>query len=625
VTRVVDPAGPAEVKPRVRPIRPPEGAGHTSVGDAHVLLSLQRLAGNAATTALVRQRPRQVEVMRGLPVQRALVPPGFAASLDGTEQARLTAIANAVGTYNLLDQNNGNGPGLQPRFAGVTQLERVVYGWYDSKRVPDLTDNADAALGGNATAMTTLLRGLETERDAVVTAMRTTNTSITFAGAAAGEIGALQNLWVAIINQTGHLRVVGNAAEVDKLFSQVAAILQTPTGRSILEYMVNRSPNVVSMMESTQANLQQVAVASGAPPTDRDKVLNNRGTSFAGAADLQGSPALVRDQGAAPATAVTTAPALISGVVGAAPPTHYTAGGERYRPGTGRAGFAAVASRPALDAGRSPASDAAGNEVLTPSFITLLHELGHALKIATGTYMPASAFAPELTRQIIPNAADEDFWPASTLEEFVNVTGVENPVRAESGISARDVYETPEMTRVIRLRQQYAAAWSVLRAADNPDAFDYLAEVPKRCDRQYVALFRAMNIFDSVTVVDVANRINPVLAQLNPAAQLAGKQAFITQARADFINFMAGLSAADQVSVRRTQRYLNLNTRLDNLVTHNQTALGVRQADVRQQVNKFILDRNQLIAAGKKIHHVRFGAWSPANWGSGKIVTEGTV
>jgi hypothetical protein len=559
-------------------------------------------------------------------IQRVIAAPAFNPSADAAEQARLQALTTGVTNYNALDQVSNAAPDLQARFTQVTQLERLIYAWYQAKQVPDLADNLDPALGGNANEMRTLLRNAESERDTVVGSLQASGASITFDGAAPTDIANLQALWNAIINQTGNLRAIGQPVEINRLFSRIAAALQTGTGRNILDYMVNRSPNTVTMLFSTQINLQQIATASGASANDQANLLTNQDTSFAGQNDLQSTSQIVRDTSGLAATPLTTPAALINDITGAHPSAGYSANGATYRPGTGHAAFAAVKDAPVLDANRQKASSAAGNEVLTPTFITLMHELGHALKMASGTYMPTNQmFNPEITDHFLPTAADKDQWPASGLEEIVNVMGVENPIRAESGVSTRDSYETPEKVKMIQARQNAEQAWITLRNADAQDARIYLEEVQKRCDRQTVGAFQAINIFGAQTAADVANRIAPIQHLLMIGNQLINKRNYIMNAQAAFRAFLMHLAQDDRTRIQRTQRYQNLDQRFTNLLTNNQVALGQPQCDVQAQVDKFIADRAQLIAAGKKIKSVaKHGLTSPKNWGpDGRQVNEG--
>ena len=76
--------------------------------------------------------------------------------------------------------------------------------------------------------------------------------------------------------------------------------------------------------------------------------------------------------------------------------------------------------------------DDEGNEIIVPVFIALGHELGHALHSLHGA-------SPGEARELEPIAgAGIDLGKYSgTLEEAVTIRGVENPLRAEHGITTR--------------------------------------------------------------------------------------------------------------------------------------------------------------------------------------------
>jgi hypothetical protein len=81
----------------------------------------------------------------------------------------------------------------------------------------------------------------------------------------------------------------------------------------------------------------------------------------------------------------------------------------------------------------------AGNSVYTPEFVTLAHELGHALSILAGS---ATMTCEDIFRLFVPDAGTfeqpgegRNRW--TSAEELTAITAVENQVRQELGLQLR--------------------------------------------------------------------------------------------------------------------------------------------------------------------------------------------
>jgi hypothetical protein len=74
-----------------------------------------------------------------------------------------------------------------------------------------------------------------------------------------------------------------------------------------------------------------------------------------------------------------------------------------------------------------------GQEVLTPKFIALGHEMGHAVKSKAGAKGSSVGF------DALPKGLEKSDW-AFNPEEYLNVEGVENPIREEHNIGERGKY-----------------------------------------------------------------------------------------------------------------------------------------------------------------------------------------
>jgi hypothetical protein len=74
------------------------------------------------------------------------------------------------------------------------------------------------------------------------------------------------------------------------------------------------------------------------------------------------------------------------------------------------------------------------NEIPTPNFITLGHELGHAAHMQKGVALGHQDTNDQLFPLIAPQASEKD-W--SNFEEYANINSVENALRSEFGLKSR--------------------------------------------------------------------------------------------------------------------------------------------------------------------------------------------
>jgi hypothetical protein len=75
------------------------------------------------------------------------------------------------------------------------------------------------------------------------------------------------------------------------------------------------------------------------------------------------------------------------------------------------------------------------NEIPTPNFITLGHELGHAVHMLTGVALGKQEISDQLLPLVATPGVVEQDW--SNLEEYANINSVENALRAEFGMKSR--------------------------------------------------------------------------------------------------------------------------------------------------------------------------------------------
>jgi hypothetical protein len=260
-------------------------------------------------------------------------------------------------------------------------------------------------------------------------------------------------LWTSVSQGAGMLQIEGggDAAFKDKTLSSMAKMLHTYTGRELIELLdapaVGRPPGVgplpvnprtgnaltgyeTFIVPETQA-LRNVGIA-GATGTNEGSAnkpfsqVHGAGPGQADYVKIARPPRRRRAEYPVVTNPLEYNEALREGKRGFAIRQGGTT--EYYKFGKGE-GNALV-----MRYGQFARGIGAGNvEVISPDFVLLAHEMGHAMRVRGGGY-----------------AKDEQFgwfgetgatW-ANSGEEMSNVLGIENEIREESGITSRSTYNT---------------------------------------------------------------------------------------------------------------------------------------------------------------------------------------
>lgn len=230
-------------------------------------------------------------------------------------------------------------------------------------------------------------------------------------------------------------------------------------------------------------------------------------------------------------------------------------------------------------------------EIITPSFITLAHELGHAVNIRGGA---VTRNHPELMvalcRTDDPSLTDQDIedrW--SNGEEYFTISNIENGMRKESGIPLRSAHKPRtalvKMALLKDLDLQAAALQKQDRAVGNfPEAQD-LAQYLKDNKGQ---------ANDDRIMKEIVRRID----RLKKVATVAGIEDF---KRNDLLEYRKELDRVFQA--KRTllqdddplvQRYSDLDRKLRNDMTIL-VAVGTEHwRDVKDEIRNLRFDLNKV-------------------------------
>jgi hypothetical protein len=383
--------------------------------------------------------------------------PGHAqyAALDPTD-AQLQAVATAVQAYNALAKPKNPGA-YQASINALQGVDRSIYAWFGR------VSAAHQELSGNphSAAIQQLADTSEKEHAKLIDASKNMATVLPFdpAGLLPAEVTAMQNLWQDVVNSRGKLKVLGSSKYKQRVRAELAKILSTPTGRRMLQFL-NTAPGG-EVAGSAQAELTATYIGekvkslpAGVRAASPD--LENRTRSEAQVLGVdQADPTRTlealtqaRPMGAAPLGPPN--PAYAAAGAGNLTPIRdaawggqsgFDAGGQRYGfSGTPTGAF--VTSFPGE--ARHPAKAGVGgggasNEIITPGWVTMAHELGHAANFKAGaTTLKLHGLLDELTAT--PNPMDT--W--DNPEELINIENVENAVRGEAGITERLGHRPPQ-------------------------------------------------------------------------------------------------------------------------------------------------------------------------------------
>ncbi len=95
--------------------------------------------------------------------------------------------------------------------------------------------------------------------------------------------------------------------------------------------------------------------------------------------------------------------------------------------------------------------DANKNEIPTPNYITLGHELGHAVHMQTGANLGDDATTMSLFGHMAPHLSQKQKGEWSNVEEYANINHVENSIRHEYGMKARYGHINQKVVQTERL------------------------------------------------------------------------------------------------------------------------------------------------------------------------------
>lgn len=416
----------------------------------HELPSLQRQLGNRQVRQMLGRLSRRYK--SDPPIQRAL-PDGATYQALDLGDARLIAVGDAVVAYNAIADQRGSAEQFQQCFNRLQAVDRAIYRWFAQVTA------TNQRLEGNPHTPTVkaLMSASEREHEDLIQASKNLVDVLPFdtTGMDQEDLEDLRTLWQDIVNNRGKIKLVGSVDYNKRVLAELGKMLGTPTGRSMLQFLNTPKPTEVpNSPEAALTNIYIGETVSQLPEEVRtaSPELQDQHRSEAQPLNVGGGrkledmtevtetdivegdePDPVQFPAVTPDTKSRVREAAWGGLSG------FTHGGKKYtfnQRGTG----AFVTSIPGVSV---QPGKGAGNEILSPGWVTLGHELGHAANMRAGssTMGMKSFFDHPLVTGLAGGVQAGKKW--DNAEELLNIENVENALRQDSGLTEREGHQPP--------------------------------------------------------------------------------------------------------------------------------------------------------------------------------------
>jgi hypothetical protein len=414
-----------------RPLRAP-GPAEAAV------LALQRSAGNRAVGGLLAGR-------RPLARKRLTISTDFLTAAGGTTPA-LQPVANALRRYNRKQSSSSAVEKLELLWS----LEQAIYGFYSGRASPKLK-------GQDVDAVGKLLEEAEDEYAAIVDALSPDTLPMATTGWGQAAVDDAKALWSSIAASRGRILVAGTAPYKRRTLANLAKIMRTPTGRRLLAYL--------NEGKAKQDIGKRVYISDVLPPELATSGLDVNKKSYARglrerakfatdkAQDVKHTAAKPRSIKASKYQTVqgpfgfnNVAPTGLEEAIWAGKKGISVAGQGYFTFGKGATG-AFVHTIRAWDI-EQDIPNLQGHVSYTPEFITLAHELGHAMHHLAG----ATTGQTTLDAILRPAGSAATDW--SNAEEVFTIMGIDNPIRREAGLDYRATHATLPGGRKTKIKQR---------------------------------------------------------------------------------------------------------------------------------------------------------------------------
>lgn len=447
-------------------------------------------------------------------------------------------IANLVSAYENI--NPANDLNCSQRMTALQSLDTAIYNWFTNNPTPALK-----SLNG-AKDMEKLMRKSEQAHERLVEATKDDANVVPFdtSNMSQQEITDRTNVWRSLVDGTAAVSIGGSDKFQANTRAKMGKLLQTQTGFDILNYLStsqnnpandserivlsDKLPQDIAQIPHIVQEHQDVSYANDLA-TDRTRKNLIGPVDAAGNEDPNEFPTLHGSD--------EVQQAIFDKKRG------YILNGKKYTFGTGSGAYVTTVPPRAGDE-HSDTAGLNGTQIPTPTFITLGHELGHAVNIRAGavTRLDTDLMTslcqlqdPTLTAQDVT-----DNW--SNSEEYLVINNIENTLRQENGVPQRSSHkDLSVLGKMATLKQLDARAgqlsqrdqaindipevgefsqWfqQAKKSVDNPKVVTQiekrLGRLEKLCSVGYVEKFKVEDLKQRYTTLQVAyNPKKALLAQ----------------------------------------------------------------------------------------------------------------
>jgi len=445
------------------------------------ILQAQRLFGNRAVS---RQLAEQRQMKAVLPGSGFPETPAAAASIqrllsvkdyrkkvksDEAQQKDLESIAGALGDYHAIKSKTD--PTYQQRLAALQALDRLIYAWFN-KYVTETIAQVP-----NGLFFQTLLDDSGTEHQKLVAgvAKNPALLPIDTTGMEKGEKKQLLALWRSIVDGTGNLQIkagFGEGAFSKRMLSGIAKLLQTEVGQTLIG-QINQDRGEDDQTVTVGSGFsKELGKLGKQDPTDSQAVPRTVGDDVTSMAYKPVPKESLTEDNVLEKYDGDESPAAFNKFVTSLKPdtTHFEYGGRVFQRGTGIGSYVKMAGKGKVHANLGTN----GQEIVVPEFVTLGHELGHALRFLMGTTVPFGEEMGNFGFKGTPT--QKQFW--NNPEEFVNIQGVENEIREQHGISKRQFHAgSREATRAPLVNEELTQLFTNGEAKKHKEEYTAIEDI----------------------------------------------------------------------------------------------------------------------------------------------------
>jgi hypothetical protein len=448
--------------------RPPRALGSAEAA----VLALQRSAGNRAVAGvLAGERPPVSE--RSLARKKLTISTQFLTAAGGASAA-VNPIAAALKTYNIKQKNASPVKRLELLWA----LDQTIYTFYRGLGQTDLQ-------GAGVDAVGSLLQESEDEYAEIVEGLDQNTLPFSTQGWSTAAVAEARALWSSIAASRGRILVAGTTGYKRRTLANLAKIMRTPTGRRLLAYL--------NAGRAKQDIGKRVTISDVLPPELATSGLDVNKKSYARGLRERGRFAKDEAQDVKHTTSrpYFTKKSKYQAVQGPFDFTNVAPTGLEEAIWSGKEGIS-VAGQGYFTFGKGATGafvhtirswdieqdipNLQGHVSYTPEFITLAHELGHAMHHLAG----ATTGQTTLDAALRPAGSAATDW--SNAEEVFTIMGIDNPIRREAGLDYRATHATLPGGRKTQLKQQLTTAFNArinalyrdLQGADRTTLTDWM-------------------------------------------------------------------------------------------------------------------------------------------------------